>query len=160
MNSERIANWIQVVTGVAVVAGLVLVIWELQQSRDLAYVQVAVDAYAIDSQEYATLLGENPSAVLSKDCLNQELTNEEQMVLHSYYQMLTNRAGRMRWINEAGFTEFNWKSNARTDLAKLFDTAGGRKWWKDVAVKWEHPELVKLGNELIGQSAPSCGSPI
>jgi hypothetical protein len=80
------------------------------------------------------------------------------MVLHAWYQMLVNRAGRMRWIHEAGFTEYDWKSDAETDLAKLFETDGGRSWWNEVAVKWEHLDVVRLGNELIGRTRPSCAS--
>jgi hypothetical protein len=42
MNTKGIADIVQILTGIAVVVGLALVIWELQQTRDLAYVKADI----------------------------------------------------------------------------------------------------------------------
>ena len=40
MKSQALTSWIQILTGFAVLAGLGLVVWELQQTRDLVRAQL------------------------------------------------------------------------------------------------------------------------
>ena len=43
MESQKLVNWIQVATGIAVVVGLGLVVWDLRQIKIHARVQVGAE---------------------------------------------------------------------------------------------------------------------
>ena len=53
MENGKVLVWIQIVTGFAVVLGLVLVIWELNLSRRIGVAQVTSDSYSLAAQSMA-----------------------------------------------------------------------------------------------------------
>lgn len=92
MESQRLLNWIQVITGLAVLLGLALVVWELQQTRTLARVQLYSDSMNAKTDFTAALLGEEPMSVIGKACLEPDsLTLEDASVLLRYFRSLEER---------------------------------------------------------------------
>ena len=59
-----ISDWIQFIGAIAIVAGLILVMYELQQSRDMTGDGLLAQQFDVISDRYNTLMGENPSATL------------------------------------------------------------------------------------------------
>ena len=47
MNAQAIANWVQIITSVAVLVGLGLVVFELNQTRTLVKTQLTSDGFII-----------------------------------------------------------------------------------------------------------------
>jgi len=68
MDSQTIFNWIQTVTGLAVLVGLGLVIWELQQNREAMQSQLTSDGWQMLTNRNASVLGESPAEALAKGC--------------------------------------------------------------------------------------------
>ena len=66
MDSQKDADWVQIATGVALLVGLVLVVWELSQSRDVATAQLSSDGTDRYLQSAVPRMGENPAAALAK----------------------------------------------------------------------------------------------
>ena len=57
MDSEKLSDWVQIITGFAIVLGLGLVIWELQQSREATMAQLTNEGFAQVGQQNATVMG-------------------------------------------------------------------------------------------------------
>lgn len=156
MDSQKLSIWTQLFTVVSVLAGLALVVWELQQARELAFAQLAVDAHAIDVQEVVALLGESPAEVLAKSCESETLTDAELEVLYASFQLDVLRSSRLEWINAAGYDEFDWKGGAEVNLRRIFDSERGREWWRDnlETMLGGGPDLVDFGNRVLSKLGP------
>ena len=81
MDSNRPDNWIQITTGLAIVLGLVLVFWELQQGREATKSQLTHDTCDYYAQITATRMGDEITPIVAKACERpDELTVTELMV--------------------------------------------------------------------------------
>ena len=58
MNSQALSSWIQAIGAIAILGGLGLVVWELQQAREIAKAQQASDGSAGYSQRVQAMMGE------------------------------------------------------------------------------------------------------
>ena len=45
MDTQKVAHWVQIATGAAMLVGIGLVVWELEQSKDVAMAQLTSDGY-------------------------------------------------------------------------------------------------------------------
>ncbi len=156
MASRNFRHLTQALTVVSVLAGLGLVVWELQQARELAFAQLAVDAHAIDVQEVVALLGESPAEVLAKSCDAETLSKTELEVLHASFQIDVLRASRLRWINESGYGEFEWEEGAKISFLRVFDSQRGRDWWRDSTetMLGGGAEIINFGNSVLSKLGP------
>ena len=75
-------------TAFAIVAGLIVVVWELRQNRALAEADLATQAYGQIQSHWQTLAGENPSAIVAKACSEpKELSDAEVGIYWAHLQM-------------------------------------------------------------------------
>ena len=58
----------QMATGIAVIIGIALVIYELQLTRQIAFTEMVQEAMSEISLRETTLMGEEASATLAKAC--------------------------------------------------------------------------------------------
>ena len=87
--SRRLELAIQLITGLAVVIGAILVIFELQQSRSATYAQMTQDRLEFSKAHHSQIYGEKLSAVLSKACYApQELEGEDVLIMDRYFTNL------------------------------------------------------------------------
>jgi hypothetical protein len=81
MQSNRdLSTWVQIVTGVAVVVGLVLVIVELRQVQTLSRAQLTSDAMIQRGNVQLAMAGENPDVALAKACIEPESLRPDEML--------------------------------------------------------------------------------
>ena len=150
MESQRLSMWVQLVTGVAVLLGLGLVIWELRQTRDIAEAQLISDGYSQATQVHTSMFGEQAAEVLAKSCENpEELSDSELQVLFRIHLAHVNLARRIYDI-DAHTTLFQegWKSEAQLVLSGILACLPGRALWQEVSVQMPQ-EFQSLGNEMI-----------
>jgi len=78
-------DWLQLISNAAIIVGLVVVIFELKQSRDIARTHlIKADYVAIQSRLYA-LMGENAADVVAKaKTAPSELTDGEKIVVDAH----------------------------------------------------------------------------
>ena len=157
MDSKRLNNWIQSTTGLAVVIGLGLVIFELQQNREAIASQLSSEGLHIVSQLNNTVLGEQPAAALAKACENpNELTTAELVVLDHYNSDLLLRTERVRTLGRRGsfYDAQQWRENFG-QWNMMFETAVGRAYWKSFP---QDEELRHVGDEILANwDRPLCG---
>ncbi len=80
----KTTNLAQILSAVAIISGLLLVVWELQQTRTLARAQMIHDSFSDSYNYYLARMGEESSAVHIKACLTPEkLTPSEIAINHA-----------------------------------------------------------------------------
>jgi hypothetical protein len=158
VNSTTIANWVQIITGIAVVIGLILLIWELQQSRDVASAQLTSDAMDQILQIDLSEAGENPNVALTKACEDpNSLTNEDLWVLQSYYYANVGFILRAFLIEQrTGLYEGIWIEAAYARFEGVFSSRAGRVWW-EARRKIYPQEIADLGDSILMAANTSHG---
>jgi hypothetical protein len=155
VNSQNLANWVQILTGFALIVGLGLVIWELQQTRDVVFAQLTSDGYSDVTQQQTAVMGESAADAIAKACdAPESLTTKDLVVLDAYFGELVNRMRRNISIAErAGFysDETQYRENWTGNLKGLFDTIPGRVWWE--ASNFGQP-LQQYGDRVLNELGP------
>lgn len=122
-------DWLQIVTNVGVVLGLLLLIYELNQSRDLTRAQVVDSVYDAVVTRNLALVGEHPEDAIAKSVFRpDELTESDAIVLSQFYTALL--VSWMRNKDEHGLGYFGDTFEAVVASEAYFlNTRPGRRWW-------------------------------
>ena len=159
MTSATVINWIQVVTGIAVFVGLILVVWELQQSREATMSQLSSDHYQISSQQRAALYGEDAADVLAKACESpNDLSHAEFLILDAIYNDALSRLERMFILSKRGsfYTDEYWRDRIG-NLDMLFMSHSGRAYWHTIAKNFVSTEIREAGDAYLANwDRPNC----
>jgi hypothetical protein len=158
MDSRRITDWVQTLTGLAVVLGLVLVLWELQQSRDVALAQLTSDGFMQYSNISAAQIGEELPLAIEKACTNPEsLLVRDLAALHAYYSALLDIPTRVLRIDaRTGLYPDVWQDVARGELSLIFATSAGRAWWQTEHQNYPD-EFRQVGDDALAQRSGTAG---
>jgi hypothetical protein len=151
MRHEQIATWIQLITGLAMIGGLGLVVWQLQETRALTRAQLTSDSFAIRIQRRSGLLGENAASALGKACLEPEsLTIGENRIAETYYHMQVDAIDRLKLLQERDglYPEGYWQRVSADYYAEIFDSAHGRAWFM-LNAHFQDASIVEAGYEAL-----------
>ena len=142
--SRRTELAIQVITGLAVVIGAVLVVFELQQNRAATYAQMTQDRIEFSKAHYSQIYGEKLSAVLSKACLTpEELDGEDVLILDRYFTNLIVEVYKTRALQEVG----------------EFGVVSGGNHWKNVSANYVMDILRYPSGRAYLSKHPYYGNP-
>ncbi len=166
MDSQKLSHWIQIATGLAVLAGLGLVVWELQQAKVLTRLQLTSDTYTLSVGYNSSFLGEDPIAVHTRACLDPEgLTLEDANLLEFYFNSLEQRVARLASLEDELAAPVTFGDINATDieiqmyqvLLELFFTEAGQRWYEDMRVRWPE-DMREIGDAAMKtrQKDPSC----
>ncbi len=78
--SSRFQNWFQVISNIAIIFGLGLVVYELNQSRQFVHGQMMDQIASRQTNRMLVMMGENPQATLAKAALHPADLNERDVV--------------------------------------------------------------------------------
>ena len=134
MIGEMSNRWLNVTANLGILAGLILVIFELRQNQELMKVSLTNDYYSSYAQAEMIFAGENLPAVWEKSLLDpKNLSLKEMRILEAHtYSPIT------RWINlyrlyEAGILEKTfWQSQVNLDASYYLGTPYGRAYWDKI----------------------------
>jgi hypothetical protein len=157
VNTETINSWVQTITGIAIVAGLVLVVLELQQNSDAVRSQLSNDGFQIYTDFGTAVLGEDAAEVIAKACeAPSELTTADLVILDFFYSELERRTLRLKTLEErGGFYGDEWRTNELGNWTMLFETSVGRAYWKLPIPRDQ--EVQKVGDALLENwTLPDC----
>ena len=142
----------QLLTNVAVVVGIVLLIYELNQSRDLTRAQVVDAAYGAAISRNLALLGESPERAIATSVFRpEEITESEAIVLSQFYTSLMVSWLRVKDEHGLGFFGGSFEEVVASE-AHFLNTVPGRIWWASTK-EFTDPEIVKVVDEAL-QSLP------
>ena len=134
MIGEMSNRWLNVTANLGVLAGLILVIFEMRQNQELMKVNLTNDYYSSYAQAEMIFAGENLPAVWEKSLVDpKNLSLKEMRILEAHtYSPIT------RWINlyrlyEAGILEKTfWQSQVNVDASYYLGSPYGRAYWENI----------------------------
>ncbi|MGI9323831.1 MAG: hypothetical protein ACR2PZ_01335 [Pseudomonadales bacterium] len=149
----KLAKWIESLTAFAIVAGLIVVVWELRQNRALAEADLATQAYGQIQSRWQTLAGENPSAIVAKACSEpKELSDAEVGIYWAHLQIQYFNMYRNVYVEAvAGFGSSvdEW---IRSDMKYYLGSRLGRRDFNRFGESWP-PIMKRIATELIENDA-------
>jgi hypothetical protein len=161
MNVEKLSHWVQILSGIALVAGIFLVLEEMNQTKQLARTQLAADSSALGLSRHLTFLGEDPMSTMAKACDNgSRLSKKDALVLSNIFKAYLATVGRAYRVSAlGGFDDEQWKEVAMYNIPSVFSTQHGRDWWRHVThtKKWLNTPIREFGDKLLaGLGPPNC----
>ncbi|MFK7914995.1 MAG: hypothetical protein AB8B93_13845 [Pseudomonadales bacterium] len=150
----NLAVAVQLTTFISILVGICLVIWELNQTRELAKAQLISDNYALLSSNRQVLMGENPASAIQKACLEPEsLSSADIEVLNNHFWNMLTPPMRMRNIGLATgiYQEGEWRSFYPNLFPTILSFPYGRYWWKNMSgfIARFDPEISEFGDNFV-----------
>ena len=130
MEGTRLFALIQIVTAVAVVLGLVLVAFELRQTREFTRLQMAQDGITMGMSELTARYGENVAEVVARACADgSDLTGSDAVVMDSVfrYQMWWIGRQKQRSVRDLGGV-IHWEQEGLRRLSYVAGFPQGLAW--------------------------------
>ena len=153
MNAQTLFNWTQIVTGVAVLLGLSLVVWELQQTRTLMRVQLLSEGVDAQLSNYRARLGENPAPILTKACFSPDELTPEETYVALMDNLITRRTAERNWeIEQIADLGVVWEGAVSWGAQQSLSSKLGRLIY-EAEKEGLPPERRKLVEELLAQGA-------
>ena len=153
----KLIDLIQLITGIAVLIGLGLVVWELQQTRTLTRAQLTSDHWSEVLQNSRALLGENPAPILAKSCDSPEsLSAAERAVTLAALDIRYFMAQRSRTIEEIADLGAPWELVARSNLRALLSNPIGLYDYETFRDERWSNEYEPIIQELLANEDMDC----
>jgi hypothetical protein len=135
-STARFSNWFQIISNVAIIVGLGLVVYELNQSKVVANGQM-VDAFASRSNDLLlTMMGEDPREALAKAALHPEdLDEKDAVTLDAFYSSIAGGWGNLYFTSRLLDVDRRWRGGAQLQARMYFSSKPGRRWleaWADL----------------------------
>ena len=134
MNLQNISNWLSITTSLAVIGGLILIAYELNQNSDLARVALINDGNVSENGLWQAIMNEAPNDVIAKsvEC-PERLTYSDYVVLDSYLFTALNIVYRNYEIAKEGlFTQSDWKAEVEGYANWYLTDEFSRTYWDKV----------------------------
>jgi hypothetical protein len=154
MKSERLNSWLQIASNLGLIAGLVLVAVQIQQTRDLTRLQMQLDRVAAYQQMEQGLLGEEPGVAWAKSI--RDPTSLSDAEVKSIDSFLINQVKHWDWLvtmENAGLEELGaLERSVREEAWFYFGNPFAKRWWVSMRDpgKWD-PDLVRLLDAQIAK---------
>ena len=124
---SKVMVWIQLITAMAVLVGLGLVVWELQQTRTLVRAQLANANLDALSENSRAQLSETFANVRAKACFEPEkLTDGELMEMYEYHALLLASINRLRLSQTIAGFDYAWEDYAVEPLRLWLESPVGK----------------------------------
>jgi hypothetical protein len=128
-STARFSNWFQIVSNVAIIFGLGLVAYELNQSKQLASGQFISDNLARETSIRIAMMGEDPREALAKAALHPADLNERDVVaLDAYYESIVIGWVSLRLSSQRADIYAPWREKVAVSVQTEFSSEPGRRW--------------------------------
>ena len=145
MESDRLNRWLTLAANFGVILGIVFVVLEIRQNRDIAMAQVRLEYAAgwrsIDEQRQ----DEAFAGVYSKSILRpDELTLREIIQLDAYYAGVIDQMLSAQTASKAGLREGQLQDVALQVAIGYFSNAYAQAWWQENRQLWTSPNVIEF----------------
>ena len=123
-------DWFQILSNLAIVAGLIILVYEVKQSNFHAQMGLENTNWEIWVNRELTTVGERPAAVLAKAIESpDQLTLEETIIIDSYHQNALAQIWQPAYNSQFGLAPELWKEDSAWIAKFYFGYPLGRHWW-------------------------------
>ena len=147
----------QLLSGVAILIGLALVVWELRQTQDLVRAQLVSEGWLELTETARASLSETFADTRAKACMRPlELSESELVEMSTYHWILIDQIERSKGYQDIGrFTATSWETLAHRNLEELLSSEIGRAEYETWNLR---PYLKTIGDAILADSeSPNCG---
>jgi hypothetical protein len=144
MEFDRLNRWLALAANLGLLAGLIMVVLQLNQTSELARAQLINEGNITESQVWAGLMGEDPAEAIAKSIENpSEMTFADFMVVDAYLYTGMNIFHRnYKLAREGIFDATDWQQAIDSLGTWFLGNAFGRAWWDEEARHFFEPEFV------------------
>jgi hypothetical protein len=131
MNSDNASKWFSPVANIALLLGLGLVAYELNQNSQLARTSLIHEGNALENQIWANLMGEVPADVIAKavEC-PETMTYADFMAMDAFLFTSMNMVYREYELSKEGlFSAEEWRQEASDYSRWYLGNEFGKAWW-------------------------------
>lgn len=156
MNNRTLVSWVQVITGIALLLGLALVMFELRQAKSLTLAELVSQGYGEALEDNRALMGEETALALAIACYAPKQLNDAQMVMiNAYFTNQVLQASRWRVLDNIADFGVPWREIAQQQLTSVLAIPLGRHWFSSAALV--DPEMAQIGAIVI-ERKPNCAT--
>ncbi|NIM00825.1 MAG: hypothetical protein GTO30_18965 [Acidobacteria bacterium] len=132
---DRLQRWLTLAANLGVLAGLVLVILEINQNTQLARAAYRSEGNVVTNQIWATVMGDRVADVLEKSVASpEEITHSDFIVLDAYLFPSLNLIYRDYQLAQEGlYDTADWKASVDVYVHWYLANPFGRAWWDEEA---------------------------
>jgi hypothetical protein len=155
MEFDRLNRWLSLAANLGLLAGLILVALQLNQTSELARAQLINEGNITASQVWAGLMGEKPAEAIAKSIESpSEMTFSEFMVVDAYLYTAMNIFYRnYELAGEGMFDATDWQQSIDSLGTWFLGNAFGRAWWEEEARHFFEPEFVAYIDQLLARTS-------
>lgn len=125
-------RWVQGLSALGILFGLVLVTLELNQSARLVRAELGSGSMEYRQNLLTSVRGETLAAALAQSIDDPaSLTREQQVVLHAWYQDAVGQVLRQTYLLRLGVFEDPVEPFAAVQASTYFGTAWAQAWWQE-----------------------------
>ena len=150
-------DWLQLFTNIAVVIGVIVLIFEIRQTHFLTRVELISERQNLYVGRLYQLMGDQPSTALSVAYKNPTaLTDEQKIVVDSYLKSIVTTLDGTAYMMELGVFDSNtgWQTNdVPKEIRQYLGFPYARDWWKSERVNGRYtPTTVELVDRAMDDS--------
>jgi len=153
LKTSSVSDWFQIVASISVLAGLLLVGYELNRNEGINVGNLSYQSMENVQNYNLVVVGENPIGSLTKACLSPEgLSEEDYFVLDALYSFRTADIRKLEILRLRGDYDISSSIDgvARHHAAEIASTIAGRAWLEadasKIPVGMQHHAEAELKN--------------
>jgi len=158
MNSQKVANWVQVSANIGILLGLALVFLQIQQNTDILKTQMLFEESHRTVEAEYVMIGENGAEAWAKAITApNELTLTEQRIIEGYLWGAVEQWRYTYTLSQQGLLAEQWKNRVNVEVGYFLANPYGRAWWKNISDPGTQftDELRAVINERLAEAKPN-----
>ena len=157
MNSQKVANWVQVSANIGILLGLALVFLQIRQNTDILKTQMLFEESHRTVEAEYVMIGENGAEAWAKAITApNELTLTEQRIVEGYLWGAVEQWRYTYTLSKMGLLEEEWKNRVYFEVPYFLGNPYGRAWWKNLSDPGSFAdELRAFINKRLAEAKPN-----
>lgn len=157
MTKYSIDTVVHTATCLAVIIGIILVVYELNLTRRIAFTEMAQEAMSELNLRDTTLFGEEAAETLAKACYTPiELTDPEKVVLDSVFSTHINFAVRIKLLEDTGGIDTIWRRNTQLAVDYILSFPQGDSWLELGKTFWDLEFETAVERAITNFAGTTC----
>jgi hypothetical protein len=151
MKKIELGQAISILANIGILAGLILVAIQINQSTQIAKAQLENDYYLADMQLELAMMGDTPVAAWIKAVYApDDITQSDAAVLDRYFNFGLVQIRRLRQMQQLGLADEQLLAQQVKYLEWHLGNEIGRRWWAQYSADDPNDEIVRLIDEALG----------
>lgn len=155
-------DWLQITSNIAIILGLGIVIYELEQTRELSFTEGLASSGSVLTARTVSMMGEDPrQALLNAALYPDRVTELDVVALDALYLDVARSWFLLAWSEDVDGIDRNWEGVIHSDVWYLFKTEPGGRWlklWLDgnaVNPNSVIQKVVSVGRQALANDPPN-----